>query len=87
MLSSSAVTVIVTLFSPSFKSVFPSTFTLAFSSSGIASNCNSVTSVPTCTVYSVISLLNSGVKVPCNKVNSFKALFLDLSSGFSVVKY
>ena len=87
LLSSSAITVIVTLFSPSFKSVFPSTVTLAFSSSGTASNCNSVTSFPTCTVYSVTSFLNSGVNVPCNKVNCFNALFLDLSSFFSVVKY
>ena len=75
----SAVTVTVTVFSPSFNSVFPSTVALALLSVGVAVTFTLVISFGTVKAYSFTSLLNSGVIAPSAITNSFNELSFDFS--------
>ena len=86
----SAVTVTVTVFSPSFNSVFPSTVALALLSVGVAVTFTLVISFGTVKTYSFTSLLNSGVIAPSAIANSFNELSFDFSfssTGLVVVGF
>jgi hypothetical protein len=81
----SALTVTVTVFSPSFKSLLPLTLYVAFELFGVTATLTSVISFVTLNVYSFTFELNSGVIVPCAIANAFNFESLDFVVTTGVV--